>query len=138
MEQAVAGTAQADYSRASVYIDKWEQLIAAMGQQALIDVTRRALTLGDVDSTTGWFAKSYTETTIKGIIVPQGSSVSMGTVGVYARTAAALISVDVVREGDEIEAPDSIYYEVEAVRDYYEGDSFMFRVSDLSKLPMWE
>ena len=27
---------------------------------------------------------------------------------------------------------------MEAVRDYYEGDSFMFRVSDLSKLPMWE
>ena len=100
------------------------------------DVTRRELSLGSPDSVTGWYAKSFAETTIKMVIRPRGQSVIGLPVGQYAKYGLTGFTVEVVEEGDEIIDAQGNYYEVKAVEEEWFLDSFSHRVCNLVKLPI--
>lgn len=100
------------------------------------DVTRRKLVLGARDDTTGWYTKSYAESTIELVVVPKGANSLALKTGVYARLDAVGLTQDVVFVGDEIETSASVFYEVKTVKPRWVGDSFSHRVCDLTELPL--
>lgn len=100
------------------------------------DVTRRALSLGSQDSVTGWYTKSFSESTIEMIIVPRSAASLMVGMGLYPKYALSGFTNDVVVVGDEIKDGQNVYYEVKTNEDYYMGDSFIYRECELTKLPI--
>jgi hypothetical protein len=78
-------------------------------------VTRRALSFGAQDSITGWYAKVYTDTTIKGSMQPQGSSVSFLPCGNYAKYPHTFFTEYVVHEGDLIKDSYNTEFELNTV-----------------------
>lgn len=98
-------------------------------------VTRRELSLGARDDTTGWYAKDFTETNKEMIVIPRGATSMAVKAGVYVRLDAVGLAADVFVEGDEI-VHGSVYYEVKTVKPYYFGDSFWYRECDLTLLPL--
>jgi hypothetical protein len=78
-------------------------------------VTRRALSFGAQDSITGWYAKVYTDTTIKGSMQPQGSAVSFLPCGNYAKYPHTFFTEYVVHEGDLIKDSYNIEFELNTV-----------------------
>jgi hypothetical protein len=155
MDKAVVGYMRIGYFRIGVFDDDWDTLVqtcenlsSLSGSQAwnklkkavtsmglTLNVTKRALTLGSADAITGWYAKSFTESTIEMILVQKGSTSSFLPPGTYVRTDALGLTADTVEEGDEILA-NSKYYEVKTVRPHYLGDSFYYRECDLTLLPL--
>ena len=99
-------------------------------------VTRRALSLGDLDSVTGWYAKTFAETTIEMIIRPKGSSFNVLGMGFYARHTLTGFTQDAVVEGDEVKDSGNVYYEIKMAQEHYFGNSFFYRECELSKLPI--
>ena len=79
------------------------------------DLTRRALTFGAQDSTTGWFDRDYAESIIQGSIQPQGASLQNLPCGSYAKYPNTLFTPDVIHEGDQIEDAFGDIYEVNTV-----------------------
>lgn len=100
------------------------------------NVTRRALSLGSQDSVTGWYSKSFTDTTIEVIILPKGATFMALGMGFYAKYNLTGYTQDVVLEGDEIKDAANNYYEVKTIQENYVGDTFLFRELELTKLPM--
>lgn len=100
------------------------------------DVTRRALSLGSQDSVTGWYGKSFADSTIEVIIVPKGTVFTVLGMGYYARHTLSGYTQDAVVEGDEIKDGQNVYYEIKTSQDHYIGDTFIFRECELSKLPI--
>jgi hypothetical protein len=100
------------------------------------DVTRRALSLGAQDTTTGWYAKSFSETTIKMIILPKGSSIIGLPTGNYAKYEHTGFTANTVAEGDEIKDANGSYYEIETVEEAWWLDAFSHFICGLSKMPM--
>ena len=100
-----------------------------------LQVTRQKLTLGTRDSVTGWYAKSFVDTTVEMIIITKGSTNSLLPPGTYVRTDALGLTTDGFLEGDQILA-DNTYYEVKATREHTVGDSFYYRECDLTLLPL--
>ena len=92
--------------------------------------------LGARDAVTGWYAKSFAESTIKMVVVPQGANNLSLRTGVYARLDAVGLTQDVVLVGDEIETAASEFYEVKTVKPHWIGDSFEHRSCDLTELPL--
>lgn len=103
-----------------------------------LDVTRRKLTLGSPDSVTGWYSKSYTESTIEMMIIPRAASDIASAAGVYVRLDAVGLTCDGVDIGDEIKTASNVYYEVKATKEHWVADSFMYRECDLVQLPLHE
>lgn len=129
------------YFRIGVFTDEWDRLLQAFKSAAgnvSFDVTRRKLVLGSQDSTTGWYDKSYTESTIEMPIEDRGTRVLLLPVGTYVRLDALGFTADVVEVGDEIKTDDGRYYEVKAVKKVYRGDSFVRRDCDLTLLRLHE
>jgi hypothetical protein len=100
-----------------------------------LQVTRQKLTLGTRDSVTGWYTKSFVDTTVEMIIIAKGSTNSLLPPGTYVRTDALGLTTDGFLEGDQILA-DNTYYEVKATREHTVGDSFYYRECDLTLLPL--
>jgi len=100
------------------------------------NVTRRALSLGDADTVTGWYAKTFTNSTVEMIIRPKGSTFMMLGMGFYARYAQTGYTQDPVVEGDEIKDAQNVYYEVKSIEEHFLGDNFFFRECELMKLPI--
>lgn len=100
------------------------------------DVTRRQLVLSTRDTITGWRAKTWTETTIEGALMPKGSQRVYTNIGSYVRTDEVFMTQDGLLEGDEVLTKTGQYYEVHAPREYYIGDSFSHRECDFTLLPM--
>lgn len=116
---------------------RWNQLLktfeSAFGS---FDVTRRALTLGDRDSVTGWRKKSYSETTIKMIVIPRGATKMMLQAGTFVTLDGKGLTITAVKEGDEIQVG-SIYYEVKApVEVYSKPGTVEYYNCDLAELPL--
>jgi hypothetical protein len=104
------------------------------------DVTRRALTLGARDSTTGWPAKSYTESTIKGSFDPgtvraltQAAGMPLGGV---PYTSSPFYTANYVARGDRIVTAASDEYELTMVTPIYYLDQFVMYACTAEKL--WE
>ncbi len=99
-------------------------------------VTRRALSLGDADSVTGWYAKVFTPSTIEMILRPKGSVFTIHGMGYYARHALTGYTQDPIVEDDEIIDAKTNYYEVKTIEENDLGDNFIFRECELAKLPL--
>ena len=97
--------------------------------------TRRRLTLGSRDDTTGWYNKAYSEQPIDIVLLPKSARVLALSVGVHIRLDAVGLTADVVTLGDEIVTSNAEYYEVKGVREHYVADSFSHRTVDLVYLP---
>jgi len=101
------------------------------------EVTRRTLVLGSEDSVTGWFQKSWSDSTIDMIILPSGSQFMHLLPGAYARYDAVGRTQDPVFVGDQIK-DGSRYFEVREVKPWYLLNSFMYRDCQLAELPLYE
>ena len=107
------------------------------------------LQLGDQDATTGHYAVTYTTGTIEGAIIePSTNGMISSTLGYFSPYTNALMTMDVVEEGDKIyiESTDvgqgqptsssgGGFWYVTAVVDHFIGDSFYFRDCKLSRVP---
>lgn len=143
MDPAEVGTARVGtstewFARVDVYRDDWDRILKVFEGVASRDLTRRRLSLGTRDSTTGWYSKSFTEDTVEGVLIPKASSHLALRVGTYVRTDALLLTADCFEEGDELEDAFGKYWEVKAVRYVSVGDSFSHRECDLARLPLHE
>jgi len=100
-------------------------------------VTRRALSLGSQDSTTGWYAKTFSETTSeKMVILNKGFGLVGLPIGVYAKYVLSGFSTDPFDEGDEVKDAANNYYEIISVEPIYIGDSLYCYQYELHKLPI--
>jgi len=126
------------YFRIGVYRNDWEKLLQRFNVFICTDVTRRALTLGDPDSTTGWYAKGYTEKTIDMIIIPRTATQVLISAGLWAHEDAVGLTVDPVNVGDQIKTKEEIYYEITSIQRVFIGDSFSHYVCDLKELPLYK
>jgi len=97
------------------------------------DITRRELSLGTADSTTGWYATSYTETTIQGDIQPRGAVIMGLPVGGVARYPHTLYTADVIAVGDEVKDANNDYYVVKSADQYWWLDQFSHYQCELEK-----
>jgi len=138
MDLAFFGTARFGYSRFDVYVPNWDRMLQRLKAVGGIsaDVTRRALELGTRNSTTGWRAKTYTESTIEGVLIPRSSGQIASAAGTYVRTDALFITADGLWSDEELEDTHGKFWKVVAVRDFCFGDSFSHRECDLTYLPM--
>ena len=101
-------------------------------------VTKRALSLGTQDSVTGWYAKSFTPSTIDMILQPRGSVVIGLPVGNYAKYQVTGFTQDSIEDGDEVIFPvgSTNYYEVKSAEEAWWLDSFSHYILDLVRVPM--
>jgi hypothetical protein len=100
------------------------------------NVTLRTLTLGTQDATTGWYAKTFADSTIKMVIQKKGSQLIGTNMGVYAKHTLSGFTQGVVVEGDEIKDSYLNYYEVHSTEDIPLADSLLCRECELVKLPI--
>lgn len=139
MDVAEIGTARIGYFRVGCLNDVFDKLVSAFESRSggSCDVTLRVLSLGARDSTTGWRAKEYTESTIHMPVVPRGSSYLSLAPGTYVREDALGVCAAGCKLGDEVDLPNGDYYEVKGVRPHYHTpDDFAYREVDLTKLPL--
>ena len=112
----------------------WNNFLKAAERLGSCAVTRRALSLGAQDSTTGWYAKSFAETSIKMFIVSRAASSTHLPPGVYVRTEYLGLTRDTVALGDEIKDADNDYYEIKTIRKHKIGATLYFYECDLTLL----
>jgi len=96
-----------------------------------VDVTLRSLSLGAQDSITGWYAKTFSESTVKMPTRPKGQAFWVGDIGVYPRFNLSGFTQDDVQTGDEIKDPFLKYYDVHEIADISLGDTFLWRECEL-------
>lgn len=79
-----------------------------------IAVTKRTLALGNQDTVTGWYGKSFTEdsTDQEMIILDKGASTYVGGVGFHATYTKTGFAVEPYAPDDEVIDSSSIYYRV--------------------------
>lgn len=96
--------------------------------------------MGAPDSTTGWYAKTFTtEPQAREMyILPRSASQLLSLAGTYVRSDAVGLTCDGFEVGDEVKTDAGVYYEVKAVRDHFLMNSFMHREVDLVQLPLHE
>lgn len=139
-DKAILGSCKLGFFRLGVKNSIFDDAVKAFENAHGTDscnVTRRKLSLGARDSTTGWRAKIFTEDTVKGIFTPKGSAPTALKSGTYVRTDALLIVCNGFSEGDEVKTPDGKYWEVKAVREHrITPDNLCFRELDLTYLPL--
>lgn len=131
-----------DYTWFDVFRNDWNALVKAFEQIGVCGVTKRKLSLGVRDSTTGWKAKTWTESTIQALIIPKGSTHMNLPAGSYVRSDLLLFTRQGLDEGDEVLLGVK-YYEVKAVREHWQGapnmgGNFCYREADLTYLPFHE
>ena len=93
---------------------------------ASLDVTRRTLSLGVADGETGWYAKSYANTTIEMVILGRAATLMLIESGLYVKRDAVGLTKTAVIEGDEVMDAASRYYTVESVTPHCVGDLLVF------------
>ena len=138
-DKSILGSCELGFFRLGVKNRIFDDAVKVFEGFGSCDVTRRRLTLGARNSTTGWQAKSWTEDTVKAIFTPQGSAPTKLSVGTYVRMDALLQTCAGFKEGDEVKLPNGKYYEVKAVREHYlTPDNFCDRELDLEYLSLHE
>lgn len=96
------------------------------------DVTRRALTLGAADTTTGWYVQTFAETTIKAILDFQGApNPSAHAQGYYAVYPCTAYVPGTIETGDEIIHAGTYYTVYKAP--VYIADQFQHWICRLEK-----
>lgn len=117
----------------------WNSLVRVFERTwGSMDVTRRAITFYNRDSTTGWRLPTYSTSTIKMLIIPRGSTKMIKAAGTYPLTDAVGLTNTAVADMDQVLA-NSIYYEIKAVEEIYSTpDTVEYYRCNLNKLPLWE
>lgn len=101
------------------------------------NVTRRALSLSaSPDTTTGWYGKTYAETTITGLVRRKGSTLMLGGFGFYGKHDNTFYTATALAEGDEVKDADNRYYSVKLVQPELLGATLATYVCDAEYLPM--
>jgi len=138
-DPAILGQCKLGFFRLGVKNHVFDNMVKSFEKEGSCNVTRRKLSLGARDSTTGWRAKSYNEDTVKAIHIPRSSAQSALKAGTYVRTDALEIVCAGFSEGDELKTPDNKYWEVKAVREFrITPNNFSHRELDLTFLPLHE
>ena len=96
------------------------------------NVTLRTLSLGAQDTTTGWYAKTYADTTIQMPIVPKGTFYIAGNTGHYTRYTFTGFTNDAISEGDQIVDAATRYFEIRTVQPWSWLDSLEFYECELA------
>lgn len=141
MDSAKIGHCRVGYFRVGMgkyAINQWTTLLKQFEGVATCEVTRRKLILTSQDSTTGWYEKTWVESTSDGILIPKSATNLTLPTGTYVRLDYLYLTADPFEEGDEIRDANNNYYEVKAVKPYYIGNSFFRRECDLTTLPLHE
>jgi len=96
--------------------------------------------LGSRDSTTGWRAKTFSESIIECFEFNRGDHRSFQGVGFYAAEDKMFLTADPVNLYDQLEPRTSEYFLVESVRKVYAPtpDNFFCRDVQCSALPLWQ
>lgn len=104
------------------------------------DVTLRTLTLGGADEITGWYAKTWSTSTIWMYMAPRGTPIYSQTgFGLYAKYGRSGFTDGVVAEADEILDGAGQYWEIKTVDDVRAGPSLVCYQCELVKVPMhWD
>lgn len=90
------------------------------------NVTRRALSLGTRDSITGWAAKSYTTTTIKGTFDPANIRMLNLPVGSFTGSGRPFLTANYVRAGDQIVHSVLGTFTLTSAKKVVVGDEFVY------------
>jgi len=101
-------------------------------------VTRRAITLGARDGTTGWRAVTYADTAINMLIINRTASTRLLGSGGYVKVDAYGMTSDTVAVGDQVKTAGSVYYEVKAVTQRWRDDTVVRYDCDLTLLTLYE
>jgi len=117
---------------------QWSTLKKVFGNIGNIEITRRVLSLGSRDSTTGWRAKSWTESIIDMFIIPQSAQSLAAAAGYYVRTDALglMNPSEEILVGDEVKNSNDEYYEVKTAPSPGIGDKRALYRCDLKKMPL--
>ena len=130
-----------DTFRIGVYNDTWDRIINVFEStfgKVLFEYTRRKLSLGTQDTVTGYYAKTFTDETVKGVLIEKSNTKLQVAAGTYVKYDAVLMTADPVLEGDMVKTQEDVYYDVLAVTEHFNGDSFTYRDCDLTKNPLYE
>lgn len=103
---------------------------------ASAEVTHRRLTLGAIDSTTGWYAKTWENRTIDMTILPRGQTGIVTPTGAYAKYAVTAFTEEPIQEDDEIKDDEGHYYEVKTVEGVWMLNEFLYYTCELMTLPL--
>lgn len=130
------------FFRIGVYNNQWDRIIKALERafgHIVFEMTRRELALADTkDATTGYFDSSYSDKTIKGVMISKSATRLQVAAGAYVSYNASLLTADPVLVGDQVKTKENVYYEVMTVTEEMVGDSFSHRVCDLNLIPMYK
>jgi hypothetical protein len=99
---------------------KWTEL------GATANLTKRTLTLGLQDGITGWYGKTFAETTVQGFIIPKGLRQILTLPGISIRYDAICITKTAFEGGDEITDAAGNIWAVEDRLDHYFLDTLGF------------
>lgn len=138
VDQSVYGTPRYGYFRYGVYDTRWEPLSTKVSDGGIgVEVTRRKLTLStDRHATTGWRTKSWTESTIVGVMQHKGSTPTNVPAGIYVRYDLVFYTLDAIVDGEQVKYRGK-WHEVKSVEDHYDATGgFAYRTCQLRKLPM--
>jgi len=100
-----------------------------------LDITLYTLTLGAQDATTGWYAREYDRSTIKGVFSDPTTSSTLYGVGTYSINTAVLFSKVRLLEGDIVKDAFGYHYTVMTMQLYPIGDTRVFYRYNLDYLP---
>jgi hypothetical protein len=98
-----------------------------------VAATLHTLSLGAADAVTGWYAKSFADTTINVVVIPKSQQSTLTGTGIYIRYDAVGFTDSAVKEGDEITDAQSIRYLVESVVPNGRGSKLDFYTLQLIK-----
>jgi len=105
---------------------------------ASFDVTRSALTLGTTrDSVTGWYPKTYTDTTTHMVIIQKESQKLASDLGYWVSLDALGFTVDGAEVYDLVTDSFGRTWIVEVVKPIIVGDIVQFFVCDLKELSVY-
>jgi len=98
-------------------------------------VTLKTLTLGDLDTGTGWYQKEYVDSQIEAAIIPKSAQQVLNGTGLFVRFDALGVSVDPVRNDDMIGNSAGDGFVVANRQAMWYFDTFMYYFYDLQNLP---
>jgi len=101
------------------------------------EVTHSTLLLGDRDTTTGWYIKNYSESTIQMIIIQKESQSMALKMGYYVNLDALGLTIIPVKVYDLITDSFNRTWEVESVKPITVGDMVKYFKCDLKEMPLY-
>lgn len=140
MDAAIIDTCHIGNFRIGVFLDTWLTLARqfSTGNYVTLNVTLKTLSLGSQNATTGWYVETYTDSTVKMIIVTRASQQTALRLGTYVRTDALAITDEDLKEGDRVESEEGTLYMVTAVREIWSRGVFHYTEGDLEHLKLYK